>query len=562
MPQDNREPFGKMYQSAEDGGTVFIPARPRAGLGDQARILRVCAYCRVSTGNDEQLSSFELQQAHYKQLAKDKPNWDLKHIYADAGISGTSLKNRDAFNAMIAACENGEYDLIVTKQVSRFARNLVDCISLIRKLKNLEPPVGVLFETDNLNTLDKDSEFILAFLASFAQEESIKKREAMIWSLAQRFKDRRLLTPPLLGYDRQRDAAGSYIKYAPLIVNEDEARVVRFIFDAYLYGWTQADIAAFLTGIDCRTKTGSTKWNSSSIGYILSNASAKIGLRQKPLQQEGTGLVLFDFSARRLQMKKTTKVIAVCNQKGGVGKTVTTVNLGVGLAQQGKRVLLVDVDPQGSLTASLGYHQPDRIEKTLSTVLGEAVQQKPFDPAGYILHQDEGVDLLPANIDLAMVEMNLVGIMGRETVLREFLETLRAQYDYILLDCCPSLGTLTANALTAADEVIIPMLAHYLSIKGLEQLLATIGLVRRKFNPSLQISGILITMANMRTAYSRDIVALLRESYGDRLRIFDTIIPESIRAAETSAEGKSIYSHDPTGKVSAAYSAFTLEVAS
>ncbi len=271
MPQDNREPFGKMYQSAEDGGTVFIPARPRAGLGDQARILRVCAYCRVSTDNDEQLSSFELQQAHYKQLVRDKPNWDLKHIYADAGISGTSLKNRDAFNAMIAACENGEYDLIVTKQVSRFARNLVDCISLIRKLKNLEPPVGVLFETDNLNTLDKDSEFILAFLASFAQEESIKKREAMIWSLAQRFKDRRLLTPPLLGYDRQRDAAGSYIKYAPLIVNEAEARVVRFIFDAYLYGWTQADIAAFLTGIDCRTKTGSTKWNSSSIGYILSN---------------------------------------------------------------------------------------------------------------------------------------------------------------------------------------------------------------------------------------------------------------------------------------------------
>lgn len=261
-------------------------------------------------------------------------------------------------------------------------------------------------------------------------------------------------------------------------------------------------------------------------------------------------------------MCKTTKIIAVCNQKGGVGKTVTTVNLGVGLARQGKRVLLVDVDPQGSLTASLGYHQPDRIEKTLSTVLGEIVQQKPFNPADYILHQDEGVDLLPANIDLAMVEMNLVGVMGRETVLWELLEAMRGQYDYILLDCCPSLGTLTANALTAADEVIIPMLAHYLSIKGLEQLLSTIGLVRRKFNPGLQISGILITMANMRTAYSRDIVALLRENYGDRLRIFDTIIPESIRAAETSAEGKSIYLHDPIGKVSAAYSAFTLEVAS
>ncbi len=220
-------------------------------------------------------------------------------------------------------------------------------------------------------------------------------------------------------------------------------------------------------------------------------------------------------------MKKIAKIIAVCNQKGGVGKTVTTVNLGIGLARQDKRVLLVDVDPQGSLTASLGYHQPDQFDKTLSTVLGKIIQQQPFDPAEYILHQDEGVDLLPANIDLAVLEMNLVGIMGRETVLRELLETVRGQYDYILLDCCPSLGTLTANALTAADEVIIPMLAHYLSIKGLEQLLSTIGLVRRKFNPHLQVSGILITMANMRTAYSRDIVALLRENYGDKLRIFD-----------------------------------------
>lgn len=161
-------------------------------------------------------------------------------------------------------------------------------------------------------------------------------------------------------------------------------------------------------------------------------------------------------------MCKMSKVIAICNQKGGVGKTVTTVNLGIGLARQGKRVLLVDVDPQGSLTTSLGYHQPDQLDKTLSTVLGEIIQQKPFDPAEYILHQDEGVDLLPANIDLAVLEMNLVGIMGRETVLRELLETVRGQYDYILLDCCPSLGTLTANALTAADEVIIPMLAHYL----------------------------------------------------------------------------------------------------
>lgn len=247
----------------------FIPAKPKATLRN--RLFRVCAYCRVSTDNDAQLSSFELQQAHYRQMADQRPNWSLRHIYADEGISGVSLKNRTAFNDMIAACEKGEYDLIVTKSVSRFARNLVDCISLVRRLKNLDPPVGVFFETDNLNTIEESSEFMLTFLASFAQEESVKKREAMIWSLSQRFKDCQLLAPPLLGYDRQRDAAGHYIKHAPLVVNEAEANVVRFIFDAYLYGWSQADIAAFLTDIGCGTKTGNTGWSNSSVGYILSN---------------------------------------------------------------------------------------------------------------------------------------------------------------------------------------------------------------------------------------------------------------------------------------------------
>ncbi|MCI9425996.1 MAG: recombinase family protein [Flavonifractor sp.] len=270
MPFNDRGEQGTPSQS-EDGGKVFIPAKPKAHFDDPAQIFRVCAYCRVSTGSEEQLSSFELQQAHYRQLAKERPNWELKHVYADEGISGTSLKNRAEFNAMIAACERGEYDLVVTKSVSRFARNLVDCISLIRKLKNLSPPVGVFFETDHLNTLGKDSELMLTFLASIAQEESIKKREAMVWSLAQRFKDRKLLTPPPLGYDRQRDSAGNYIKYAPLVVNEAEAKVVRFIFNAYLHGWSQTDIADFLTDIGCRTKTGSTNWNSSSVGYILTN---------------------------------------------------------------------------------------------------------------------------------------------------------------------------------------------------------------------------------------------------------------------------------------------------
>jgi len=212
-----------------------------------------------------------LQQAHYQQLMGTHPNWDLRMIYADEGISGTSLKKRDDFNRMIAACERGEYDLIVTKSVSRFARNLVDCVSLVRKLKRQTPPVGVFFETDNLNTLSEDSELMLSFLATFAQEESVKKSESMVWSLRERFKNGKLLTPALLGYERPRDAVGNYIKYAPLQIVESEAVIVRFIFDAFLAGKSTREIAEFLTDIECPTKTGGVEWNEGSINYILRN---------------------------------------------------------------------------------------------------------------------------------------------------------------------------------------------------------------------------------------------------------------------------------------------------
>ena len=268
---NKREELRQIYQRQDSGEKTFIPAKPKVDLYGEGHLFRVCAYCRVSTDNDEQLSSYELQQAHYKQLANDHPNWELRRIFADEGISGTSLKNRDEFNAMIEACRHGEYDLIVTKSVSRFARNLVDCISLIRMLKGLTPPVGVFFETDNLYTLSENTEFMLSFLATFAQEESVKKSEAMNWSLTQRFKDGKLLTPAPLGYDRQKDVTGRYIKYAPLVINEAEAQIVRFIFDAYLAGWSQENIASFLTDIGCETKTGATEWNSGSIGYILTN---------------------------------------------------------------------------------------------------------------------------------------------------------------------------------------------------------------------------------------------------------------------------------------------------
>ena len=259
-------------------------------------------------------------------------------------------------------------------------------------------------------------------------------------------------------------------------------------------------------------------------------------------------------------MLRESRITAICNQKGGVGKTVTAVNLGIGLAREGKRVLLVDVDSQGSLTASMGYQHPDQMENTLASILGRIISDEPVPPGEGIIHHMEGVDLLPANIELSGLEVTLVNTMSRETILREYLNSVRDEYDVILLDCCPSLGMLTINALAAADEVLIPTQAHYLSIKGMEQLIRTISNVKRKINPGLEIAGILITMADMRTNYSREIIDLLRNTYGSKLRIFDSIIPLSIRAAETSAEGRSIYLHDPAGKVSAAYAALTREV--
>lgn len=255
-----------------------------------------------------------------------------------------------------------------------------------------------------------------------------------------------------------------------------------------------------------------------------------------------------------------TNIYAVCNQKGGVGKTVTAVNLEIGLAREGKRVLLVDVDAQGSLTASLGYQQPDQIEVTLATVMANIINDSPLPHGMGIIHHEESVDLLPANIELSGMEVTLVNTMSRETILRDYLKTVCDDYDVVILDCCPSLGMLTINALAAADKVLIPVQAHYLSIKGLEQLIRTISKVRRQINPGLTIAGILITMADMRTVYTREIIELLHSNYDGKLRIYNNVIPLSVRAAETSAEGKSIYLHDPAGKVSAAYAALTREV--
>lgn len=254
------------------------------------------------------------------------------------------------------------------------------------------------------------------------------------------------------------------------------------------------------------------------------------------------------------------QVIAISNQKGGVGKTTTCVNLGIGLAQAGKKVLVVDGDPQGSLTISLGYPQPDKLPVTLSDMMGKILMDEPILPGEGILHHPEGIDLMPADIQLSGMEVSLVNAMSRETILRQYLDSVRNQYSHILIDCQPSLGMLTVNALAAANRVLIPVQAEYLPAKGLEQLLSTISKVRRQINPKLQIDGILLTMVNSRTNFAKEISTLLRDTYGSKIKVFGTEIPHSVRAKETSAEGKSIYAHDPGGKVAEAYQNLTKEV--
>lgn len=257
---------------------------------------------------------------------------------------------------------------------------------------------------------------------------------------------------------------------------------------------------------------------------------------------------------------ESAKIIAICNQKGGVTKTTSTANLGIGLAMQGKKVLLLDADPQGDLTTALGWPDNESLPVTLSTVMERIIRDEEIDPTDGILHHDEGVDLLPASIELSGMEMTLVNAMSREFTLREYLSHVKQKYDYVIIDCMPSLGMITINALAAADSVIVPVQAQYLPAKGMTQLMKTIGKVKKQINPGLKVDGVVLTLTDMRTNLAKATANALKQQYGGVLKIYKTQIPVAVKAAETSAAGQSIFAYDKGSKVAQAHADFTKEV--
>ena len=258
-----KEKIRAKYQSAIPDDIDIIPATPQENFFEDDNEKRVAFYVRVSTDDPRQTSSFELQKGHYTEMLNRHKSWRLVDIYADEGISGTSLKHRDAFVKMIADCKAGKIDLIVTKSVSRFARNVVDCIGYVRQLAAMQPPVGVFFEMESIYTLNDSSEMSLSFMSTLAQEESHIKSRVANDSIEKRFRRGLFLTPPLLGYDQDEDGN--------LVINTEEAKTVRLIFFMYLYGYTCRQIAEMLTSLSRRTKKGNTKWAPGSILQILQN---------------------------------------------------------------------------------------------------------------------------------------------------------------------------------------------------------------------------------------------------------------------------------------------------
>ncbi|MEY4656834.1 MAG: hypothetical protein RL073_1061 [Actinomycetota bacterium] len=249
----------------------------------------------------------------------------------------------------------------------------------------------------------------------------------------------------------------------------------------------------------------------------------------------------------------TPRIIAMANQKGGVGKTTTTINLGACLAEQGYRVLLVDLDPQGNASTGLGLNTRDMETSIYDVLLHETPLEDCLAPTAV-----KNLFVAPSNLDLAGAEIELVPAMGRETRLKKAIEAIIDQFDYVLIDCPPSLGLLTVNGLTAAKEVIVPIQCQYYALEGLGQLLRNVDLVSKNLNPGLGVSRIICTMFDTRTKLSGDVVSEVREHFGDK--VCQAVIPHNVRLAEAPSHGKPITTFDPNSAGAKAYRAVALEV--